>query len=872
MIQNKKRIISLILMLTLLVSALVVGAVTASAAGGTWTLVTDAGELAAGDKVVIVAKDYDYAMSTTQNSNNRGQAAVSKSGNSLTFTSSVQEFTLEEGAIDGSFAFNAGDAGYICAASSGSNYLRTKTSKDANASWKIEISNGNTTITAQGSYTRKVMQYNQSSSLFACYSSASQKAICIYKFVANTTSCEHTNKVAIGEANDATCTEAGITAGEKCSTCGETITAQEEIPALGHNYVDGVCSACGAVKPETPSEATISFANTTHRVSQDTKSQVWANDDLTFTNDKADSRDNVADYSNPVRLYKNSTITIEFSGMTKIEFVCSSESYATDLASSITDKTVNCVKNGTNVTLTFSEAMDKYTITLSSGQVRLYTITASAVEITCKHNNVTTTTVEATCTKDGSTTETCKDCGETVSTRVIEKLGHSYNDGEITTKPTCTEQGKKTYTCSVCNNKKTEAVVANGHKYVDGVCSACGEKEINYSGRFFIAAIRTSGNYFYMTSDLGAADTKRYQVVNSGLKDLTEAVCPKDGFIFVLVKNGDGTYKIYAEGVEGDNYLGWTSGNSGTLVAEEKAIKFTVDLLESGLYNIHFAASDAERYLALNGTTGNDYFAFYKSGQKQNLSLVPVGHDHEACPHKAVVGETYYETIEQAIAGATAGTTIKLNANVKVTGDVVVTNNVIIDLNGKELKVSGDLITFHSTTRIIGDGKLVIDKEGLLDMTGATEYVPVWHTEGYYTFEQIDSQVKDGGEAGNETVIFRPAFVDGSHVGIFGDVDEDYVEGESTEYNGGAADNGISFVISITWGTGENAVSKQYTLSNTLIAEIYSQKKAIQLGFKNWQADVEYTVTLRIVSGGLYYETDLCTMVNGDVVAKTVTE
>ena len=60
-----------------------------------------------------------------------------------------------------------------------------------------------------------------------------------------------------------------------------------------------------------------------------------------------------------------------------------------------------------------------------------------------------------------------------------------------------------------------------------------------------------------------------------------------------------------------------------------------------------------------------------------------------------------------------------------------------------------------------------------------------------------------------------------------------------------------------------------------LIAEIYSQKKAIQLGFENWQADVEYTVTLRIVSGGLYYETKLCTMLNGDVapnVPSSVTE
>lgn len=33
-----------------------------------------------------------------------------------------------------------------------------------------------------------------------------------------------------------TCTETGLTAGVKCSECGEIITAQQEIPALGHNY------------------------------------------------------------------------------------------------------------------------------------------------------------------------------------------------------------------------------------------------------------------------------------------------------------------------------------------------------------------------------------------------------------------------------------------------------------------------------------------------------------------------------------------------------------------------------------------------------------------------------------------------------------
>ena len=144
------------------------------------------------------------------------------------------------------------------------------------------------------------------------------------------------------------------------------------------------------------------------------------------------------------------------------------------------------------------------------------------------------------------------------------------------------------------------------------------------ANRYYIATKRSSGNYYYMTSDLGTASTKRYAAVDSGLTELPTAItAPEKGYVFVLEENGDGTYAIYAEGVEGNNYLGWTSGNSGALVAEADAKSLTMDINENGTYSFHFAG-DAERYLALNGNSGNDYFAWYKTGQKQELTLIPV--------------------------------------------------------------------------------------------------------------------------------------------------------------------------------------------------------------------------------------------------------
>ncbi len=45
------------------------------------------------------------------------------------------------------------------------------------------------------------------------------------------------------------CTTAGKTEGSHCDVCGETIVAQQDVPATGHTMVDGVCSECGYEAP-----------------------------------------------------------------------------------------------------------------------------------------------------------------------------------------------------------------------------------------------------------------------------------------------------------------------------------------------------------------------------------------------------------------------------------------------------------------------------------------------------------------------------------------------------------------------------------------------------------------------------------------------
>ena len=146
-----------------------------------WTLVTDASTLAVGDKIVIVASASNHAMGADKG-NNRNAASITKSGNTVVINDDVQIITLEAGKVSNTFAFNTGE-GYLYAASSSNNYLKTKAQLDNNGSWAITItSTGVATIKSQGTYTRNWIRKNSSSALFACYASG-QSDVSIYKLV-----------------------------------------------------------------------------------------------------------------------------------------------------------------------------------------------------------------------------------------------------------------------------------------------------------------------------------------------------------------------------------------------------------------------------------------------------------------------------------------------------------------------------------------------------------------------------------------------------------------------------------------------------------------------------------------------------------------
>lgn len=151
-----------------------------------YTLVTDVTTLKIGDKVIIAAANANVAISTTQNTNNRAQADVTKTNNTIVNPgANVQLFTLEAGTAAGTYAFNTFNtgntsSGYIYAASSSANQLKTQQANDNNGSWTISCTaEGVATIKAAGTNKRNNLKYNSQNKMFSCYEDG-QDAVAIY--------------------------------------------------------------------------------------------------------------------------------------------------------------------------------------------------------------------------------------------------------------------------------------------------------------------------------------------------------------------------------------------------------------------------------------------------------------------------------------------------------------------------------------------------------------------------------------------------------------------------------------------------------------------------------------------------------------------
>lgn len=273
---------------------------------------------------------------------------------------------------------------------------------------------------------------------------------------------EH-NKVVV-DAVAPTCTATGLTAGEKCSVCGEVFTAQTVVEKLPHAWEDveaqdptckadgynahKACTECG----ETDGKTVIPASAAYHEYENFKCKHCGAYD--------------------PSHQHQGT-------GVVTTESTCTAEGV----------KSFECT--GCGHTWTESVAKKPHTYNAKARCTE-----CGALDPDHQHNYVQTDYRAPTCTVEGKVTKKCSVCDDLTET-LIDANGHSYENGKcvgcgiaaacahdhttttVESNPTCKRAGKKVTTCDSCGKTVgTEVIPATGkHNYVNNRCTGCGQND-----------------------------------------------------------------------------------------------------------------------------------------------------------------------------------------------------------------------------------------------------------------------------------------------------------------------------------------------------------------------------------------------------------
>ena len=132
------------------------------------------------------AEDGTVQVMGEQKTNNRGVVEATITGGVLK-VSDEYEFVIESASTEDASGYSIFDPdakGYLYAAGSDKNYLKTQTDNNDNGIWTITFeADGSASIVAEKSTNRNVMQYNSGNTLFSCYATASQSPVYLYEKV-----------------------------------------------------------------------------------------------------------------------------------------------------------------------------------------------------------------------------------------------------------------------------------------------------------------------------------------------------------------------------------------------------------------------------------------------------------------------------------------------------------------------------------------------------------------------------------------------------------------------------------------------------------------------------------------------------------------
>ncbi len=465
------------------------------------------------------------------------------------------------------------------------------------------------------------------------------------------------------KAVPATCTVSGLTAGESCSICRTVLTAQEEIPAAGHNYVNNICKVCGDQPSTTPNANSFRAGDsgkfvlaakigTTYYAISNTLPEkaskpngveipvsggtvkssnagsyaltlTWSEEGYTIENNgvylKYTSSTNVGTSDKPY--YWN--ITEGVNGSWRL-----SPSTASTRALLFRGKTYNLfgAYTASNGKADSTEYYDLEILPVGSGS-------------SCKHSRTVEEVDAPTCTAKGSTTVKCKSCGEILSVTTAAATGHKkVTDKAVSA--TCTQSGlTRGYHCSTCSKTITVQTVvpATGHSFAEGKCTVCGTAQIltdpfksGASGTYVLAA-KVGNTYYAMPNSFPGSAAK----LRGGELTVTNGVVRAEDAedYAVTLKYSSGKYTISSE----NSYLKYAS--STNLIGNDSAYKWSITKGVNGSWRI--ISGTSTRGLVFRGGKYMQFAAYLFSNVEAgdaeyfDLEILPVEASAQSCTHGA---------------------------------------------------------------------------------------------------------------------------------------------------------------------------------------------------------------------------------------------
>ena len=416
--------------------------------------------------------------------------------------------------------------------------------------------------------------------LFSCECGFSYRENCVFVHTPETT-----------PAVAPTCTDTGLTEGTRCSACGEVLTKQETVSALGHDFVlhegkEATCTEKGWYEYNTCTRCDYSSY-----IELDARGHSYS----TIVTDPTCL---TKGYATHICYYCGYTYTDSYT-----------DALGHDYGAWKQTKAPTCTEKGTetgkcsrcDVTETRDIDALGHDLVHHDGKAATCTANGWAAYDTCNRCDYTTykeiaatghdynaVVTEPTCTEKGYTTHTCAACGDSYIDTYTDALGHDYGAWKQTKAPTCTEKGTETGKCSRCDVTETRDIDALGHDLVhhDGKAATCTANgwaaydtcsRCNYNTYKEIAAL--GHNYASgKCTRCGAADPN--YIVAPELKITTSAGKPKiswnavDGAVkYWIYRSTDGKTFKYYDSTTKTSYTNKSTTIGTTYYYKVKAVK-----------------------------------------------------------------------------------------------------------------------------------------------------------------------------------------------------------------------------------------------------------------------------------------------------------